>query len=71
MLEVRGVHLPAALRHALQVSAQLALILAMTALGLQTRFAALRQAGAKPLILSALLFALLLGGGLVVHQLLY
>ena len=65
------IDLPAALRHALQVSAQLALILAMTALGLQTRFAALRQAGAKPLILSALLFALLLGGGLVVHQLLY
>lgn len=65
------IDLPAALRQALQLSAQLALILAMTALGLQTRFAALRQAGEKPLILSALLFVLLLGGGLLVHQLLY
>ncbi|WP_320824860.1 YeiH family protein [Reinekea sp.] len=65
------VELPAALRQGLQVSAQLALTLAMTALGLQTRFSALRQAGAKPLILSALLFVLLLGGGLLVHQLLY
>jgi uncharacterized integral membrane protein (TIGR00698 family) len=65
------VDFPAAMRQGLQVSAQLALTLAMTALGLQTRFSALRQAGPKPLILSALLFVLLLGGGLSVHQLLY
>jgi uncharacterized membrane protein YadS len=65
------VDFPAAIRQGLQVSAQLALTLAMTALGLQTRFSALRQAGPKPLILSALLFVLLLGGGLSVHQLLY
>jgi len=65
------VDFPAAVRQGLQVSAQLALTLAMTALGLQTRFSALRQAGPKPLILSALLFVLLLGGGFSVHQLLY
>lgn len=47
--------------------AQTLLTIAMAALGLQTRFDAIREAGVKPLILSGVLFVLLLGGGLIVH----
>lgn len=55
----------------LKISAQLALTIAMAALGLQTKFSAVKAAGTKPLILSAVLFALLLVGGFGAHQLLY
>jgi uncharacterized integral membrane protein (TIGR00698 family) len=62
---------PPALQNFLQISAQILLTVAMTALGLQTKLSAVRAAGVKPLILSAILFGLLLGGGLIAHQWLY
>lgn len=55
----------------LKLLAQLFLTIAMAALGLQTKFSAIKEAGTKPLTLSALLFVLLLGGGFFVHQWLY
>lgn len=55
--------LPPALLQAIAALDTLLLAMAMAALGLRTRFGAIRQAGAKPLLLAALLFALLLGGG--------
>ena len=42
--------------------------MAMTALGAETNFAKFRQAGAKPFLLAALLFAWLLGGGWLVSR---
>ena len=44
------------------------LTMAMTALGAETDFAKFRQAGAKPFLLAALLFAWLLGGGWLVSR---
>uniref|UniRef100_UPI00203CF396 putative sulfate exporter family transporter n=1 Tax=Enterobacter hormaechei TaxID=158836 RepID=UPI00203CF396 len=44
------------------------LAMAMAALGLTTHVSALRQAGLKPLLLSLILFAWLLFGGLAIHQ---
>lgn len=56
--------LPAGLHDALLLLDRLLLAAAMAALGLDTRFAALRRAGWRPLLLAALLFCwLLLGGG--------
>lgn len=56
--------LPAGLHDALLQLDRLLLAAAMAALGLDTRFAALRRAGWRPLLLAALLFCwLLLGGG--------
>lgn len=63
--------LPDWLSATLKLGAQLALTIAMAALGLQTKFSAVKAAGTKPLILSAALFVLLLGGGFGAHQLLY
>lgn len=63
--------LPETLIDILKLSAQLALTVAMAALGIQTKFSAIRSAGTKPLLLSAFLFVLLLGGGFGAHQLLY
>ena len=46
----------------------LLLAIAMAALGLGTRFSALRAAGIKPLVLAAVLFAwLVIGGGVINH----
>ncbi|MFQ3229436.1 YeiH family protein [Reinekea sp.] len=64
-------NLPEPVVSTLQISAQLLLTIAMTALGLQTKFSAVKAAGTKPLLLSATLFSLLLGGGFMAHQLLY
>jgi uncharacterized integral membrane protein (TIGR00698 family) len=64
-------NLPELIVSTLQISAQLLLTIAMTALGLQTKFSAVKAAGTKPLLLSATLFSLLLGGGFMAHQLLY
>ncbi|MNV83995.1 hypothetical protein D3C71_1778390 [compost metagenome] len=43
------------------------LAMAMAALGLTTHVSALRQAGAKPMLLAVLLFGWLLVGGLVIN----
>ena len=64
-------NLPDFIVSAFQVSAQLLLTVAMTALWLQTKFSAIKAAGTKPLLLSATLFGLLLGGGFLIHQVLY
>ena len=47
----------------------LVLAMAMAALGLTTRWTAIRTAGVKPLLLAALLFAWLLVGGLAINAL--
>ena len=47
----------------------LLLAMAMAALGLTTHVSAVRQAGVKPLLMAACLFAWLIGGGLVVNLL--
>jgi len=43
------------------------LAMAMAALGLTTHVSALRQAGAKPMLLAVLLFVWLLGGGMLIN----
>lgn len=43
------------------------LAMAMAALGLTTHISALRQAGARPMLLAVLLFAWLLGGGMLIN----
>ena len=43
------------------------LAMAMAALGLTTHVSALRQAGAKPILLAALLFVWLLAGGMAIN----
>jgi uncharacterized integral membrane protein (TIGR00698 family) len=62
---------PSPLVEGIQLFAQVLLTIAMAALGLQTRFNAVKAAGSRPLILSACLFVLLLAGGYAVHRLLY
>lgn len=59
------VMLPDALRHALLTIDTLALAAAMAALGMETRLAKLRALGAKPLLLAALLWAWLIGAGVL------
>ena len=63
--------LPAAMISTLNILAQICLTLAMTALGLQTHWLAIKTAGIKPLALSLILFLLLLIGGYGVNFLLY
>jgi len=55
--------LPAAVVATLNALAGLLLAMAMAALGLTTRFSALREAGVKPLLLGALVFGWLIAGG--------
>uniref|UniRef100_UPI002898116B putative sulfate exporter family transporter n=1 Tax=Pantoea anthophila TaxID=470931 RepID=UPI002898116B len=55
--------LPAALVASLNQLAGLLLAMAMAALGLTTRFSALREAAVKPLLLGALVFGWLIAGG--------
>lgn len=63
--------LSAAVTDILQTTAQILLTIAMAALGLQTRFSAIKAAGPKPLLLSSMLFILLIVGGYGAHSLLY
>ena len=67
-----GVHslalLPAALVDALTTLDAALLATAMAALGLRTQFGAVRQAGARPMLLAALLFAFLLAGGYAINR---
>ncbi|GEK71952.1 YeiH family protein [Halomonas halophila] len=57
------VALPAPLHAALVQLGQLALTMAMAALGFETRLSRLRALGPKPFLLALILFALLVGGG--------
>lgn len=57
-----GVATPA-LAHRIGLERAALLAMAMAALGLRTQIGAIRQAGARPLLLAALLFALLTVGG--------
>jgi len=57
------VSLPAPLHQGLVLAGQLALTMAMAALGVNTRLERLKALGVKPFLLALILFALLLGGG--------
>ncbi|MFV8570266.1 YeiH family protein [Marinobacter sp. SBS5] len=59
-------HLPQAAQGTLVLAGQIAMTMAMAALGYQTRIEALRHLGLKPFILASLLFVALLVGGAVV-----
>jgi uncharacterized membrane protein YadS len=61
--------LPAGLRGALLIADAGLLTVAMAALGAATRASLLRQAGVKPLLLGAVLFAFLISGGFAVNRL--
>ncbi len=60
--------LPEALLSALQLVSQFSLAIAMAALGVQTRWSTIRQAGAKPMLLSLMLFVMLMLGGFYLNQ---
>jgi uncharacterized integral membrane protein (TIGR00698 family) len=62
------VTLPAAWYRVLQNIDTIILATAMAALGLTTRVSALRQAGLKPLLLGAILFAWLIIGGAIINR---
>ncbi|WP_299233736.1 YeiH family protein [uncultured Halomonas sp.] len=64
------VTLPAPLHDGLAMAGQLALTMAMAALGYETRVEKLKALGIKPFILALTLFVLLLGGGLLASTLL-
>lgn len=61
--------LPMVLHSSLALIGQVALTMAMAALGYETRLEKLRALGVKPLILALVLFMLLIGGGIVVTPL--
>ena len=60
------VTLPEALHESLTLTGQIALTMAMAALGYETRMSKLRALGIKPFALALMLFVLLIGGGLAV-----
>ena len=55
--------LPESLKAVLSFSSQFSLAMAMAALGAQTQWATIKEAGPKPLILAFLLFIILIIGG--------
>lgn len=57
------VDLPVRVLEGLQLTSQLALALAMAALGIKTRWHTIRAAGTRPLLLSLVLFVVLMFGG--------
>lgn len=59
------VALPEALHSALVMAGQIALTMAMAALGYETRLEKLRALGVKPFVLALCLFVMLMGGGLL------
>nr|WP_297457616.1 putative sulfate exporter family transporter [uncultured Halomonas sp.] len=61
--------LPAALHEGLVIIGQVALAMAMAALGFETRLEKLKALGVKPFLLALCLFAMLIGGGFVMTQL--
>ncbi|MET0288088.1 MAG: YeiH family protein [Pseudoxanthomonas sp.] len=60
--------LPAPAVEAILMFDTLLLAMAMAALGLRTHWGAIRQAGARPLLLAAILWVLLLGGGYLLNR---
>ena len=60
--------LPPALMPAIQLVSQFTLAIAMAALGVQTRWSPIRQAGAGPMVLALILFLLLIVGGFFLNQ---
>jgi uncharacterized integral membrane protein (TIGR00698 family) len=60
--------LPEALLSTLQLASQFSLAIAMAALGVQTRWSTIRQAGVKPMVLSLMLFVMLIFGGFYLNQ---
>ncbi|MBZ9556757.1 MULTISPECIES: YeiH family protein [unclassified Modicisalibacter] len=64
------VTLPAPLHQSLVVIGQIALAMAMAALGFETRLEKLKALGVKPFLLALCLFAMLLAGGMLVTPLL-
>jgi len=64
------VTIPESLLGVLKLSSQFSLALAMAALGLQTRWITIKQAGPKPLLLALILFLMLIFGGYFLNLLL-
>lgn len=64
------VHLPAPLHDGLVLAGQVALTMAMAALGYETRLEKLRSLGLRPFILALTLFVMLLTGGFLASRLL-
>ncbi|MGO2131315.1 MAG: YeiH family protein [Halomonas sp.] len=64
------IELPASLHHSLVLAGQLALTMAMAALGFNTRLSTLRDLGLRPFILALTLFVLLVSGGWLASTLL-
>ncbi|SIS60129.1 YeiH family protein [Neptunomonas antarctica] len=60
--------IPEALLSSLQLGSQFSLAIAMAALGVQTRWSTIRHAGAKPMILSLMLFVMLIFGGFYLNH---
>ncbi|ARU90555.1 YeiH family protein [Pseudomonas sp. M30-35] len=60
--------LPAEVIHSLQLLSQLTLAMAMAALGSQTQWRVIKQAGFKPMLLAAILFVVLLCGGFYLNS---
>lgn len=64
---VNSLHvLPAPATHTLNTLDTFALTMAMTALGIETRIAQIRQAGPRALVTGAIVYAWLIGGGLAI-----
>lgn len=67
---VNSLHvLPAALVDGILAVDTVLLAMAMAALGLRTHVGAIKQAGAKPILLASILFAFLMTGGYVINRL--
>ncbi|MGM0986421.1 MAG: putative sulfate exporter family transporter [Pseudomonadota bacterium] len=64
------VHLPATLHDGLVLAGQVALTMAMAALGYETRLEKLRSLGLRPFILALTLLVMLLTGGFLASRLL-
>ena len=62
--------IPEPLLYLLKLLSQFCLALAMAALGLQTRWVTIKQAGPKPLLLALILFLMLMFGGYFLNLLL-
>ncbi|MDO6562667.1 YeiH family protein [Amphritea sp. 1_MG-2023] len=62
--------LPDAVINVLKLTSQFSLALAMAALGLQTRWLTIKQAGPKPMLLAFILFIVLILGGYALNRLL-
>jgi len=63
------VDIPTPLLTALKITGQIALAMAMAALGLETRMEKLRALGIAPVILGSVLFVVLITGGMLVTPL--